>query len=67
MALEEGVLLHLEEHVEIARGAAVRAGLAFAGQPQALAIVHAGRNVHLELALHLPVTVAVTFGCTDCG
>ena len=30
VALEEGVLLHLEEHVEIARGAAVGAGLAFA-------------------------------------
>ena len=59
---KNGVLLHLEEHVEIARGSAVAAGLAFAGQPQAIAIVHAGRNVDLELALHLAVAVAVALG-----
>src|SRR6266851_1572309 len=32
VAFEERVLLHLEEHVEIAGGAAVAAGLPFAGQ-----------------------------------
>ena len=39
LALEERVLLHLQEHVEIARGAAVAAGLAFARQAKAVAVV----------------------------
>src|SRR4051794_16482088 len=62
VALEEGVLLHLQEHIKIARRAAVPAGLAFAGEPQAVAIGDAGRNVYLELALRLAITLAATFG-----
>ena len=67
VALEERVLLHLQEHVEIARRAAVGAGLAFVGQPQARAVVHAGRDVDLELALHLPVALAAGTARRDCG
>src|ERR1019366_2067017 len=62
VAFEEGVLLDLEEHVEIAGRTAVGAGLAFAGQAQAIAVIHTGRDADLEFALHLPVAVAVTFG-----
>src|ERR1017187_8814992 len=62
VALEERVILHLEEHVEIAGRAAVTARLAFAGQAEAVAVIHPGRDVDLELALHLAVTVALTFG-----
>ena len=36
----------------------MRTGLAFAGETQAVAIVHAGRNVHFQFALHLPVALA---------
>src|ERR1019366_3449262 len=41
---------------------AVAARLAFARQAQAVAVIHAGRDVDLQLALHLAVTVALTFG-----
>src|SRR5208283_3746590 len=58
VAFEESVLAHLEEHVQIARRTALRAGLAFAGQAQPRAIVHAGGNVDLQFALPLPVALA---------
>ena len=35
---------------------------AFAGEAQAVAVIDSGGDVDLELALHLPVAVAVTFG-----
>jgi len=57
-ALEEGVRLHLQEHVEIARRPAIDARLAFIRKPQASAVVHSGGDVDLELPLHLAVAVA---------
>ena len=61
VALEESVLAHLEEHVKIARWAALRAGLAFPGEAQPRAVIHAGGNVDLQFALRLPVALAAAF------
>src|SRR5580704_6352019 len=60
-ALKEGMFLDLEDHVEIAWRAAVRSGFAFAGDAQARAGVHAGRNAQLDgfFALGAPLTVAI--------
>jgi len=58
VALEEGMLLHLQEHVEIAGRPSIGARLAFARKPQASAVVHSGGDVDLELPLHLAVAVA---------
>src|ERR1039458_6535359 len=58
LAIEEGMLLDLEEDVEIARRSAVRAGLAFGRQAYARIIIHSRRNRDLELALNLPEAVA---------
>ena len=51
LALEERVLLHVDDDVEIAGRAAGGAVLAFAVEAQALARGDAGRNLHRELAL----------------
>ena len=56
-ALVEGVFLDLQHDVEIAGRSAVCAGLAFLGEPQAVAVVDARRDVDLEFANHLPVTL----------
>ena len=45
VALEHGVRLDLDDHVEIARRAAVDAGFAFAGEADAVAFVDAGGNL----------------------
>src|ERR1017187_888401 len=58
LALEEGVLLDLEEDVEIARRSPVRAGLAFRRQPYAGIVIDSRRNRNLEFALDLPEAVA---------
>src|SRR5690242_1600805 len=56
--LEERVLAHLQEHVEIARGSVIGAGLAFIGETQTRTIVDSGGNIDLQLALHLLIAVA---------
>src|SRR6185312_1397660 len=48
LALEQLVAAHREEHVEVARRAAARAGLALAGEADARAVLDAGRDVDLE-------------------
>src|SRR6185503_14898579 len=55
VAFEERVRLYLEEYIQISRGSAVAARLAFAGEPQPHAIVYAGRDVDLQFALDLTV------------
>src|SRR4029453_2052639 len=58
---EDGVLGHLDQHVEIARGTAVAAGLALAAELEARARVDARGNSHVEAvgAPARPVAVAV--------
>src|SRR5476651_2109352 len=48
LTLEQIVAAHRQEHVEVARRAAARAGLAFAGEANARAVLDAGWNVDLE-------------------
>src|SRR5262249_47903078 len=62
LPLEERVVADFEEDVEIAGGAAVGAGLAFAREPQPVAVVDARRNVHLQLALNLFETLTAALG-----
>ena len=58
---EERMLFDLEDDIEVARRPAVGAGVALAGKAHARAVVHAGWNVDLQLALHLPVALAAAF------
>ena len=53
VALEERVILDVNDDVEVAGRAAARAGLALAAEAQALAGGDAGGNAHGELALLL--------------
>ena len=53
VALEERMVLHVDDDVEVARRTARASGFAFAGQTQPLAGGDAGRNAHRELALLL--------------
>ena len=53
VALEERVLLHVNDDVEIAGGAALRAAFAFAVEAHALPGGNAGGNLHRQLALLL--------------
>ena len=53
LAHEDGVLLHVHHHVEVAGGAAVIAGLALADQPHPRAGVDAGGDLHRERGLRL--------------
>src|SRR5690606_2780877 len=48
VALEQAVRLDREEDVEIAGGRRAQPGLAFAGQPDARAVLDARRNGHLQ-------------------
>jgi len=50
-ALKERVGPDRQEDVEIARRPAADARLAFAGKPDARAVLDAGRNIHRERAL----------------
>src|SRR4051794_3695750 len=52
LGLEDRRLAHVRDHVEVARRPAAQAGLALAGQPDARALLDAGRDVH-PIALHL--------------
>ena len=51
VALEERMRADRQENVEIARRAAAHARLALAGEPDAGAVLDAGRNVHRQRAL----------------
>src|SRR5688572_26990752 len=48
VSLEDAVLLEVDHHVEVAGGAPVHAGLPLAGQADAVALVHAGGDLHLQ-------------------
>src|SRR5205807_3185291 len=61
LALEKRVWLHLQKYIKIACRSAMRARLAFARQTEAVAIVHPGGYVHLQLPLRLPVALAAAF------
>ena len=51
VALEELVLRQRQENVEVARRAAADSGLALAGEPDAGAVLDAGRNVDRQRPL----------------
>src|SRR5512139_3076621 len=59
--------LKVHLHVEVARRTAVDAGLAFARQPHAVALVDAGRDLHRQrlLVLHAPGAGAGRAGVRD--
>src|SRR5579883_1550347 len=61
-ALEKRVRLHLEEDVKVAGRAAVYPGLPFVGEAEPRAVIHAGRDVDLELALRLAASRAAAGG-----
>ena len=44
LALEEVVLLDMNENVQVPMGSAISTGLAFSAQPQAGTVIHSGRN-----------------------
>ena len=60
LALEDAVLLEVDDDVEVAGRAAVHPGLALAGEADAIALVHAGRNFYREglVALDAPGAAA---------
>src|SRR5262249_14168492 len=62
VALEELVRLDREKNVEVAGRTATHAGLAFAGEADAGAVFHAGRNVHRKRALLHDAPRAATGG-----
>ncbi len=68
-ALEDRMRREREEYVEIARGAAAQAGLAFAGEPDAGAVLDAGRHMQLERAFlgHAAGAAAIGAGLLDDG
>src|SRR4029079_13844115 len=69
LALEHRVVLHVRDDVQVARRAAVAPGLALAGEADARALAHAGRDVH-PVALgraHGAVAVAGLAGVLDDG
>src|SRR5882757_3525398 len=53
MPLEERMLLHLQEYIQIPRRSAVRARLPFRGKPQPIPIRDTGRDRHLQFAIGL--------------
>ena len=67
VALEQPVRRHRHEDVEVAGRAAAHAGLALAGEPDAGAVLDAGRNRHLQrlLALHAAGAAAGPAGIAD--
>src|SRR5215831_302614 len=67
LALEERVFLDLQENVKVAGRPAVGARLPFAADTNSRAVVHARRNVHLELPMHLlvPVSAALATRIAD--
>jgi hypothetical protein len=67
VALEDRVLLHLDEDVEIALRPAAQAGFALAGKPDPRAGFHPGGNVHRKLAFlfHPALAVAGAAGVLD--
>ncbi len=67
LALEQLVAAYGEEHVEVARRSAARAGLALAGQANARAVLDARRDGDLErlVAPHAALTGAGTARLVD--
>src|SRR6185437_5621200 len=60
LALENLVLAHMHFHVQIARRGTRRTSFALAREPNAIAVVHAGRDAHRQRAFVLQATLAVT-------
>src|SRR4051812_18830659 len=58
VALENRMCLDVHLDVKVARGPAIDAGLAFAGEAHAIAFVDAGRDLHGEGLLHLHAACA---------
>src|SRR5262249_42638905 len=58
----EGMLLHVEDNVEIAWRAAIGAGFAFAGDAEARAGVHAGRNAQFDDFFALDAALPAAIG-----
>ncbi|GAB7545643.1 hypothetical protein CS8_053260 [Cupriavidus sp. 8B] len=62
VALEHRVLLDMDFHIQVARGAAVDARLAIARRTDAHALVDAGGNLHFQRLLRLQLALAVALG-----
>ena len=69
VALEDLVLAHVDFDVEIARRPAVASRLAFTRQPDAIAGIHAGGNLHRQplAAPHATLAEAGVAGILDDG
>ena len=67
LALEEGMLLHVQDDVEIARRATVKTAFAVSGEANAGAIFDAGGNfrIHRPLAQHPAFAFALGAGIGD--
>src|SRR5262249_29601525 len=52
IALEEGVLLHMQDDIQVAGRAGVMSGLALSGKAHARAVLHSGRDFELKRLLH---------------
>src|ERR1022692_1482119 len=67
VALENGVLAHADLDVQIARGPAVAAGLAFTAQANSIARIDSGRHAHRNrlLLAHAALAVAGIAGIAD--
>ena len=64
MPVEDRMIADLENYVKIARRPAIGAGLSFLRQAQARAVVDAGRDVDLQLTVHLAVSFALAHRAT---
>src|SRR5690606_23054956 len=62
VALEHAVFLEMHLHIQVAVGAAVHTGLAFAGAADAIAFVDAGGNLHRQGLVRLLAARAVAVG-----
>src|SRR5690348_16615380 len=58
LTLENRMLLHADDDIQIAWRTAMRARLALPGETQSRSVVDARRNVHLELAITPDVPLA---------
>src|SRR5204862_6242986 len=67
VSIEDAVFLHVDHDIEVARRAAVDARLALAGEADAVAFVHARRDLHRErlVLLDAPGAAAGRAGIRD--
>src|SRR5438270_5395337 len=62
LALEHRMRLQLDDHVQVARRAAVETGLAFAGEADAIVLVDTGGNLHRQGLVLLDASGAAAGG-----